>query len=68
MKINHILLPFDGSAHSMNAAHYALDLAKMYSAHVTVVHCYEWRGNMPEVPENLIKDLKDNLKTDAEMC
>jgi nucleotide-binding universal stress UspA family protein len=66
MKIKKILLPFDGSRHSINATKYAIDLAKLYGAHITVVNCYEWRGNMPEVPELLIKDLKENLKMEAE--
>ncbi|MGB3210212.1 MAG: universal stress protein [Desulforhopalus sp.] len=66
MKTEKILLPFDGSFHSINAAKYALDLAKLFGAHVTIVHCYEWRGNMPEVPELLIKDLRSNMKQEAE--
>lgn len=65
MKIDKILLPFDGSSHSINAAKYALNLAKMFGSHVTIVNCYEWRGNMPEVPELLVKDLQERLKDDA---
>ena len=66
MKIEKILLPFDGSGHSVSAAKYALNLAKLFGSHVTIVNCYEWRGNMPEVPELLVKDLKLNLKKEAE--
>ncbi len=65
MKFDKILLPFDGSSHSINAAKYALDLAKKYGSHVTIVNCYEWRGNMPEVPELLVKDLRNNLRDEA---
>jgi len=65
MKINKILLPYDGSSYSMNAAKYALDLAKMFGSHVTIVNCYEWHGNMPEVPELLVKDLRNNLQEEA---
>jgi nucleotide-binding universal stress UspA family protein len=65
MTIKRILLPFDGSSHSQNATKYALSLAKLYGAHVTIVCCYEFRGNMPEVPEFLIKDVKTNLKAEA---
>ncbi len=67
MPFKKILLPFDGSTYSIHACNYALDLAKKYGAEVTVVHCYEWRGNMPEVPEALIRDLKANLKHEAEI-
>lgn len=66
MKIEKILLPYDGSEYSVNAAKYALDLAKLVDAHVTIVNCYEWRGYMPEVPELLIKDLQSNMKKEAE--
>jgi nucleotide-binding universal stress UspA family protein len=65
MKIEKILLPYDGSEHSINAAKYSLGLAKLLGAGVTVVNCYEWRGNMPEVPELLIKDLQSNMKKEA---
>lgn len=65
MTIKRILLPFDGSSHSQNATKYALSLAKLYGAHVTIVCCYEFRGNMPEVPELLIKDVKTNMKAEA---
>lgn len=66
MKIDKILLPFDGSSYSINAAKYALNLAKMYGSHVTIVNCYEWRGNMPEVPELLVKDLQKKLRDEAQ--
>ena len=66
MKIEKILLPFDGSVHSINATKYALDLAKLSGAHVTIVHCYEWRGNLSEVPESLIDDLKANAQKVSE--
>ncbi len=66
MKMEKILLPFDGSVHSINATKYALNLAKLSGAHVTIVCCYEWRGNVSELPESLIKDLKSNAKMGAE--
>ncbi len=66
MKIKKILLPFDGSIHSINATKYALDLAKLLGAHVTIINCYEWQGYLPEVPELLIEDIKSNLKSEAE--
>ncbi len=65
MKVDKILLPYDGSSYSVNAAKYALDLAKMFGSHVTIVNCYEWRGNMPEVPELLVKDLQEKLQDEA---
>jgi nucleotide-binding universal stress UspA family protein len=66
MKIERILLPFDGSVHSLNATKYALNLAKQTGAHVTIVNCYEWRANISEVPNSLIEDLKSNSKKGAE--
>lgn len=67
MKIDKILLPFDGSDYSVNAAQYALDLAKICSSEVTIINCYEWHGyHFPEVPELLVKDLKENLEQEAE--
>jgi len=66
MKIKKILLPYDGSEYSNNAANYALGLAKMTGAQVTIVNCYIWSWNMPEVPELIIKDIKANMKKEAE--
>jgi len=65
MKIEKILLPFDGSVHSTNAADYALNLAKQFGAHVTIAYCYDWRGDTSEVPEFLVDDLKSNRKKEA---
>ena len=62
MKINKILLPFDDSVHSINAAKYALDLAKQYEAHITVVHCYdEWDTNLAEISsaDSLITEIRE---------
>ncbi len=69
MKIDKILVPFDGSTYSVNAIKYALDLAKSTGAHVHVVYCYEWRlhlSEVPEVPESLIDQIKANRKKEAE--
>ena len=66
MKVKKILLPFDGSVHSLNAAKYCLGLAKLFGAHVSILNCYEWRANISEVPESLVKDLKANSKQKAE--
>jgi nucleotide-binding universal stress UspA family protein len=65
MKIEKILLPFDGSDHSINASNYALDMAKQYGAHVTIIYCYESHHNIPEVSELLLKDIKANLAKEA---
>ncbi len=69
MKITKILLPFDGSGHSINAAMYALDLAKLYGAHVTIVHCYnEWSSTLSEVlsDNSLIAEIRANRRKEAE--
>lgn len=68
MKIKKILLPFDGSTHSINATQYALDLAKLYKAHVTILYCYKgWDANLSEISESLIEKIKLNRKTEAEV-
>ncbi len=68
MNIEKILLPFDNSAHSINATNYALYLAKLCNAHVTIVYCYdEWDTTLSEVPESLINDIKANRKAEAEV-
>lgn len=68
MKIKKILLPFDCSVHSVNATKYALDLAKLCNAHVTIIHCYEgWDSNISEVTESLVREIKANKKHDAEL-
>lgn len=65
MKIQKILLPFDGSIHSINAAKYALNFAEQYGAHITVVNCYEWSGNVSEVPSPLLMDIESISKERA---
>lgn len=40
MKIQKILLPVDGSDHSHRAARYAVDLARMVSAEIILLHCH----------------------------
>jgi len=66
MKIEKILLPFDGSDHSLNAAAYAASLAKMYEAHTTVMYCFDWRGHMSEIPDLLISELKVKREKEAQ--
>lgn len=67
MKINNILLPFDGSEHSVNATKYALDLAKIADAHVNIVYCDDWNMNFSEVSETLIEQIRMNRKKDAQV-
>jgi nucleotide-binding universal stress UspA family protein len=68
MKIQKILLPFDGSLHSINAAKYALKMANVFSAHVTIINCYETARNIyySEVPESLVMEFQSNAKKGAE--
>lgn len=66
MKMKKILLPFDNSVHSISAANYAVSLAKITGAHVTIINCYEWNPNLLEVPSPLIKDLESTCKAKAE--
>lgn len=39
--IKRILVPVDGSDHSMNAAKYAVDLARMSGAEIFLTHCHK---------------------------
>jgi nucleotide-binding universal stress UspA family protein len=65
MKIEKILLPIDGSVHSINATNYALNTAKLFGANVTIINCYEWHSGMPEVQDLPIKDVNVILKRKA---
>ena len=67
MKIGKILLPFDYSPPSLNAASYALSLAKLSEAHVTVVTCYD-AGNweLSGISDFLVEGIKANRKKTAE--
>lgn len=66
MEIQRILLPFDDSVHSINAANCAISLARQIGAKVTIVHCYEWMPSITEVPSPLIKDLDEVCKKKAQ--
>lgn len=66
MEIKKILLPFDDSVHSVNAANYTISLARLIGAQVHIVHCYEWLPTITEVPSPLIKDLEKVSKEKAE--
>lgn len=63
MSIKKILLPFDGSDHSLHAAGYALNLAKRSKAHVTLVTCYD-EGNweLSGISDFLVEGIKANRK------
>lgn len=67
MKIGKILLPFDDSPPSLNAANYALYLAKLSKAHVTIVTCYD-EGNweVSGISDFLIEGIKANRRKMAE--
>ena len=41
MLFKNILVPWDGSKHSIRAFKMALDLAKKYSSKISVIHCIE---------------------------
>ncbi len=66
MEIKQILLPFDDSVHSVNAADYAISLARKIGATVTIINCYEWMPSITEVPSPLIKDLDEVCRKKAE--
>ena len=67
MKFGKILLPFDDSADSLNAADYALYLARLSKAHVTIVTCYdEGKWELSGISDFLIEGIKANRKKVAE--
>lgn len=41
MLFQNILVPWDGSKHSLNAFKIALDMAKKYDSKITLIHCIE---------------------------
>ena len=40
MKLKKIIVPVDGSEHSMRAAKYALEMAKAMDAEILLIHCH----------------------------
>jgi nucleotide-binding universal stress UspA family protein len=65
MQFTHILLPVDGSVYSDNATRYAVYLAKMSGARITLVSCYEWCGHMIEMSDAVIEELKSKLTRES---
>ncbi len=68
MQLKKILLPYDGSKHSANAAAYAVHLAKADDAKITLVHCYSNYAELAEAPELFIGQMEETLKRSAEAC
>jgi len=66
MQISKILLPVDGSSYSDNAIDYTVYLAGLTGAHVTVVSCYEWLNEFPEISESVMEKMQENLRFQAE--
>jgi len=66
MRISNILLPVDGSIYSDNAIDYTVYLADLCGARVTVVSCYEWISNLPEISDLVVNELKTKLRSQAE--
>ncbi|MDE1843644.1 MAG: universal stress protein, partial [Thaumarchaeota archaeon] len=48
MKINKILIPYDGSKNSDRAFEYALDMAKKYNSKILVTSCVLVQDQLPE--------------------
>ncbi|WP_413701894.1 universal stress protein [Psychromonas sp. KJ10-10] len=70
MNTQKILLPFDGSTHSINATKYALNLASVFGSHITIMNCYEVTGNIfsSEIPESLVVEIQANVKKALKKC
>ena len=64
MAITNILVPFDGSAHSVKAFNAALDIAKKHGAKINVLTCLE-KENLGawyvdnRINKKILKDAKD---------
>jgi nucleotide-binding universal stress UspA family protein len=62
-----ILVPSDGSEHSLRAAEYALDMARKYSAKVTVFVVAEYKHIAEaHLPEAVAARLREGVKEAAE--
>jgi nucleotide-binding universal stress UspA family protein len=65
MQINEILLPVDGSSHSGHAVEYAIHLAKLSEARITIVNCYEILGTALEVSGVFAREVRKNAEKHA---
>jgi nucleotide-binding universal stress UspA family protein len=65
MQINNILLPVDGSNHSGHAVEYAIYLAKLSGARITVVNCYEMLDTALEVSGVFAKQVREAAEKQA---
>ena len=67
IQLNRILLPTDFSDHSLQAGHYAVELAKRFEAQIHLLHVIESPMlAMPSpgapLPESVLSDLEGNAK------
>ena len=58
MNIEKILLPVDGSDHSLRAAQGAIDLAKKFDAEIIVLYCSETFQNLKQFKEFSLESLE----------
>ena len=65
MQINKILLPVDGSTHSGHALEYAIQLAKLSEARITIVHCYSVLDTALEVSGVFAKEVRESAEKHA---
>lgn len=66
MKLKNILVPVDFSKCSINALQYAIELARMTEAKLTLLHCYIVRVPAGDVGVDLQPELSHELKKNAE--
>ncbi len=62
MQINDILLPVDGSSHSGHAVEYAIYLAKLCEARITVLNCYEVDDTSLQVSGLFVDEVKKSAE------
>lgn len=65
MQINEILLPVDGSSYSGHAIQYAIHLAKLNGARITIVNCYEILDTALEVSGVFAKEIRKSAEKHA---
>lgn len=58
MKVEKILLPVDGSDHSLRAAQGAIDLAKKFDAEIIVLYCSETFQNLKQFKDFSLESLE----------
>lgn len=67
-----ILVPVDRSQDSQKAIEHAVEIASIFQAKVTILHCYEYPEILSDkflisgVPDSYIRDIKNNIEAHSQ--